>query len=131
MSTSNVHAASAANDAPAPPRWPPVTVVVLNYNGWRFLPTCLDALAATEYPQDALHVLVVDNASADGSVERLHQQYPWVRTLALPCNEDLPAAITPVSVHRLRRMWCCLTTTPPLILAGLSRWCVLLKPIRQ
>lgn len=106
MSPSHVQAAAASFDAADPPHWPPVTVVVLNYNGWQFLPTCLDALAATEYPQEALHVLVVDNASVDRSVERLHQQYPWVRTLALPRNEGfaggnnagIRASITPYVV---------------------------------
>jgi len=89
MSTSHVHAQATASlneAADASSMWPPVTVVVLNYNGWRFLPTCLDALAATDYPQEAFHVLVVDNASVDGSVERLHNDYPWVGTLTLPRN---------------------------------------------
>ena len=45
---------------------PCISVIVLNYNGRRWLGPCLDALAAQ---QDAppSELLVVDNASSDGS----------------------------------------------------------------
>lgn len=66
--------------------WPRVAVIILNYNGWRYLPACLEALAATDYPPDALDLLVVDNASQDGSVERLRAAFPGVRVLALRRN---------------------------------------------
>ncbi|HEY1015402.1 MAG TPA: glycosyltransferase family 2 protein, partial [Herpetosiphonaceae bacterium] len=71
---------------PAPGSWPRVTVIILNYNGWRFMPGCLAALAATDYPAEALDILVVDNASHDGSVEHLRRDFPGVRLLALGGN---------------------------------------------
>jgi hypothetical protein len=65
---------------------PRVAVLILNYNGWRFLPTCLTALAATEYPRELLDVVVIDNASHDDSVAQVRAQFPWVRVLALSRN---------------------------------------------
>lgn len=66
--------------------WPRVAVLILNYNGWRFLPMCLTALAATDYPREQLDIVVVDNASQDGSVAELRAQFPSVRVLALSQN---------------------------------------------
>ncbi|HZM39285.1 MAG TPA: glycosyltransferase, partial [Acidimicrobiales bacterium] len=42
-------------------------VVVLNWNGADHLGACLDALAALDWPSDRLELVVVDNASSDGS----------------------------------------------------------------
>lgn len=66
--------------------WPRVAVIILNYNGRRFLSMCLQAVAATDYPADALEIIVVDNASQDDSVARLHENFPHVRVLALQRN---------------------------------------------
>lgn len=63
-------------------RAPFVSVIILNYNGKRYLPACLDALRASSYPEDCFEVIVSDNGSTDGSLELLQTQYPWVRVLA-------------------------------------------------
>jgi len=60
------------------------SVVIPNWNGARFLPTCLDALAKQTYP--AVEIIVVDNASRDGSQELVRTQYPDVRLIELPEN---------------------------------------------
>jgi len=44
---------------------PLVSIVIPNWNGLRFLETCLNALAAQTYPHS--EVIIVDNASTDGS----------------------------------------------------------------
>lgn len=49
--------------------WPAVGVVVVNWNNYDDTAACLASLGAVEYPD--LHVVVVDNASTDGSGERL------------------------------------------------------------
>ena len=59
---------------------PSVTVVVLAYNSWIKLPETLDALAAVTWPD--LQILVVDNASTDGTVAALAARYPQVTVLA-------------------------------------------------
>ena len=57
-------------------------VVVPNWNGRRWLPGLLDSLDAQTRPAD--EVVVVDNGSADGSLELLRER--GVRTLALGRN---------------------------------------------
>ena len=59
---------------------PLATVVVVNWNGERWLGPCLSALARqrTSFPYD---VWVVDNASTDGSVALLARDHPGVRVL--------------------------------------------------
>ncbi len=61
--------------------FPFVSVIIVNYNGAHFLPTCLDALRASSYPADSFEVIVSDNASTDGSLGLLQSKYPWVRVL--------------------------------------------------
>ncbi len=56
-----------------------VTVLIVNYNGARHLPACLAALAVQTFPRHRFEVVVVDNASRDGSVELLRRDFPWVR----------------------------------------------------
>ena len=54
----------------------PITVIILNWNGKKFLPECLESVKKQTYPN--LTIMVVDNASADGSVEYLRAEYPEV-----------------------------------------------------
>jgi GT2 family glycosyltransferase len=66
---------------------PLVTVVVLNWNGAHLLGDCLRGLAAQDLPEGQVAVWVVDNASSDGSLELLADQFPWVRAIANPRND--------------------------------------------
>lgn len=54
-----------------------VSVVTVNFNGKRFLNGLLDSLAAQTFPPT--EIIVVDNASTDGSVDFLREFYPHVR----------------------------------------------------
>ena len=54
----------------------PVTVVVVNYNGRHFLDECLSSIKGQTHPPEK--VIVVDNASTDGSVPWIEEQHPWV-----------------------------------------------------
>lgn len=58
---------------------PKVTVVILNLNGKHHLELCLNSLFEMDYPREKLDVLMVDNASDDGSVEFLRRKWPHVR----------------------------------------------------
>jgi GT2 family glycosyltransferase len=50
---------------------PRVAIIVLNWNGWRDTVECLDSLYQIQYP--AYDVIVADNGSEDGSVERIRE----------------------------------------------------------
>lgn len=53
-----------------------LSVVIVNYNTCDFLRGCLRALAASTYPAE---IIVVDNASSDGSVAMVKAEFPQVR----------------------------------------------------
>ncbi len=67
-------------------QWPLVSVIIVNLNGRAHLQTCLDSLAAAEYPASALEIIVFDNGSTDGSREALERDHPRVRVIAHPTN---------------------------------------------
>lgn len=76
-------------DAHASPanRRPRISVVILNYNGERWIGNCLDAVLA----EPDLDVVVVDNASTDGSVEIVKRRSPAIRLITLPTNVGFAA----------------------------------------
>lgn len=75
---------SQANDKAA--GLPLASVIVLNYNGVRYLEQCFHSLEALNYPDDRLELVLVDNASTDGSVEYVRANFPQVRILRNPQN---------------------------------------------
>lgn len=58
---------------------PLVSLVVVNYNGLRFLPGLLKSLYELDYPN--YEVVLVDNASSDASLEFVERHYPQVRVV--------------------------------------------------
>jgi len=56
-----------------------VAVMVLNYNGLRWLANCLSSVASTDYPN--LDVYLIDNGSVDGSVGYVQKNFPWVKII--------------------------------------------------
>lgn len=65
------------------------TVIIPNYNGGHLLGNCLHSLFAQTA---AFSVLVVDNASADDSLQAL-AEFPQVRLIRLPENKGFSAAV--------------------------------------
>lgn len=60
---------------------PTITIIVLNYNGLSHLQDCFASLVQLDYPQDRLELMLVDNASTDGSVEYIKRHYPQVQVV--------------------------------------------------
>lgn len=58
---------------------PPVAIIVLNWNGWEVTADCLKSLRQLDYPN--VKVIVVDNASTDGSCEQLGKNFPEVELM--------------------------------------------------
>lgn len=65
---------------------PTVSVIVLNYNGKKYLDGCFESLARMSYPKNKCGVLMVDNCSTDGSVSYVTRHYPWVKVVQLNKN---------------------------------------------
>ncbi len=61
------------------PDSPLISVVVLNWNGQQVVEKCLNSLREQTY--DPLELIVVDNASTDGSAELVRKRFPDVKLL--------------------------------------------------
>lgn len=55
-----------------------VLTIIVSYNFEQWMNRCLGSLQRSEYPTD---VIVIDNASQDRTVERIHTHYPEVRLI--------------------------------------------------
>ncbi len=68
-----------------------VTVVIPNYNGIKYIRGCMDSLRAQK--DISFDILVIDNASEDGSLEILQKEYPEARVIVLPENTGFCHAV--------------------------------------
>jgi len=50
-------------------KWPKVAIIILNWNGWKDTIECLESVYRNTYPN--YQVVVIDNGSTDGSMERI------------------------------------------------------------
>jgi GT2 family glycosyltransferase len=64
---------------------PTVSIVILNYNGMRFVDDCLKSVLGSSY-QD-FEIIFVDNASSDGSAEGVKAKFDYNLKLKLISNE--------------------------------------------
>ena len=81
-----------------PRQWPPtVDAAIVTWNNFPILRRCLESLAQTDYPRDLFQIFVVDNASKDGTVEKLRQlatTYPFrLHVIASPVNMGCPIGL--------------------------------------
>jgi cellulose synthase/poly-beta-1,6-N-acetylglucosamine synthase-like glycosyltransferase len=83
-----------------PASWPELTILIVAYNEERRLRRTLDHALATDYPADKLHVLVVSDASTDGT-DDLVRGYgdPRVQLLRLPERSGKPAGENAAGPH--------------------------------
>ena len=58
---------------------PLVSIIIVNWNGERYIKNCLDAIV--RHIQMAMEIIVVDNNSSDNSVSLIKKAYPWVRLI--------------------------------------------------
>ena len=63
---------------------PKIAIVILNWNGLHYLQQFLPSVLASTYKN--YEVIVADNASSDGSVSFLKENYPQVRIILLKQN---------------------------------------------
>ena len=68
-----------------------ISVVVVNWNAGAALLRCIETIEAHP-PSEPVEVVVVDNASTDGSAEDARARHPGITVLANPANVGLAAA---------------------------------------
>jgi hypothetical protein len=64
---------------------PSLSLIIVNYNGERWLTPCLESIQPQLHGGD--EVIVVDNNSTDSSVTLLRDAFPWVHTIVSPENK--------------------------------------------
>jgi cellulose synthase/poly-beta-1,6-N-acetylglucosamine synthase-like glycosyltransferase len=60
---------------PEPPEWPSVSITVPAYNTGAAIRPTLDHLLAIDYPRDRLQIVVISDASSDGTDELVKSEY--------------------------------------------------------
>jgi GT2 family glycosyltransferase len=68
-----------------------IRLVVLNYDGGEHVLQCLEHLHALRWPADQLELVVVDNASTDGSADAIAARFPDVALVRRARNDGFPA----------------------------------------
>ena len=63
---------------------PGVAIIILNYNGLRWLQACLSSVLKTDYPN--YETVLIDNGSSDGSIEYVRREYGSVRIVSNSTN---------------------------------------------
>ena len=62
-----------------------LSIIIVSYNTWQYLRSCLRRIFAASYPWE-LEVIVIDNASTDGSAELVRGEFPAVKLIQSPRN---------------------------------------------
>lgn len=63
-----------------------ILIIIVTWNKKDYVLQLLASLDGLDYPRDKLDVVVVDNASNDGTVEALREQYPNINLICNPEN---------------------------------------------
>ena len=71
-----------------------LSICVVNWNVKDDLARCLDSLREAS-PGLQVEVILVDNASSDGSVAMVRERFPEVQLIANEANLANPSAVTP------------------------------------
>lgn len=62
-----------------------ISIVIVAWNARHCLQPCLESIEKAP-PRRSLEVLVVDNASSDGTSEMVESRFPWVKLIKSPVN---------------------------------------------
>ena len=68
-----------------------LSIIIVNYNVMRYLELCLDSVKDAIATIDA-EIIVVDNASVDGSVQMVKDKFPAIKVVANTTNKGFSSA---------------------------------------
>lgn len=80
------------------------TVVIVTYNALKIIARCLDSLKK-DVESGYAKVVIVDNASTDGTAEYIATEFPWVKLVRNKCNGGFGAGNNS-SREYLEGDWC-------------------------
>jgi hypothetical protein len=95
---------------------PEVSVIIVNWNTLRYLPDCLNSLLNTGngYTQE---IIVVDNASSDGSVDVVAEQFPQVKLIRNTENLGFAKANN-IGIQQSAGRYICIVNSDVIVLEG-------------
>ena len=76
---------------------PRVSIIILNWNGLRYLSGCLSSIEKQSFRD--FEVIFLDNGSHDGSVEFVQTHFNWVTLITVPENLGFAAGHSVALVH--------------------------------
>jgi GT2 family glycosyltransferase len=79
--------------------FPFTSVLIVNYNGGPHVARCLEGLEQQSLPRDRFEVIVVDNASPDGSADIVEARFPWVTLVRSKTNLGFAAGNNLARAH--------------------------------
>lgn len=65
---------------------PKVAIIIVNYNGQKYLADCLGSLLKLDYPADSYKIFFVDNGSTDASLEYVRTNFSDLEFIINPEN---------------------------------------------
>ena len=68
-----------------------LSIIIVSYNSLNYLKDCLDSIKKNE-PAESFEIIVVDNASSDGTAQAIRKDYPYVKLIINDKNEGFAAA---------------------------------------
>jgi GT2 family glycosyltransferase len=66
--------------------FPNVSIIVLTYNGEKYIDALLESLSDQSYPKELMEIIVIDNASSDKTVDLVQKNFPHVKCILLERN---------------------------------------------
>ncbi len=99
-----------------------LSIILVNYNGLPHLPGCLDSIRRFSPPES--EVILVDNASQDGSADFVEREYPWVQLMRSVSNLGFAGGNNLAAAHAKGRFLLLLNTDTMLLepLAPAMKW---------
>lgn len=93
-----------------------ISIVIVTWNGKNVVAECLESLK--RYVGDPnTEVIVVDNASTDGTQEMIHEQYPYVKLIANSTNVGFAKANN-IGIERSTGQYVCLVNSDVVVPEG-------------
>lgn len=63
-------------------KWPKVSIIIINWNGWRDTIECLESILNVDY--DNIEIIIIDNASSDESLKKISS---WCNQRGTYCQQ--------------------------------------------
>jgi len=101
---------------------PDISVIIVSWNAKHYLVECLGSLSSSG-PGESIEVIVVDNASTDGSPEAVEKDFPEVKIIKNETNRGFAAANN-IGIEQSRGRYVCLINSDIKVLGNcLERLC--------